>query len=166
MKWNLSFKQLIQKVMGKKALERRNWVVSITVMHEPLFSDFPLLASPSPNFSYFFYPRLSLSLSFFFFPNSRDYKLNFLWLLLASWFLAIADFLISVSLREDTEIAFFYLPKLTHSYLQPRTWRGRRVARFTPRNHEAGLHSCGKETTISHLEIRATLPPPFFLTVE
>ena len=44
-----------------------------------LFSDFPLLASPSPNFSYF-YPRLF----FFFFSNSRDYKLNFLWLLLAS----------------------------------------------------------------------------------
>lgn len=44
-----------------------------------LFSGFLLLASPSPNFSYFFYPRLF----FFFPPNSRDYKLNFLWLLLA-----------------------------------------------------------------------------------
>ena len=49
---------------------------------DTLFSGFPLLASPSPNFSYFFNPRLSLSL-FFLSPNSRDYKLNFLWQLLA-----------------------------------------------------------------------------------
>ena len=88
MKWNLSFKQLIQKVMGKKALERKNWVVSITVMHEPLFSDFPLLASPSPNFSYF-YPRLFF---FFFQTVATTSWISFgycwlpdFWLLLTSW---------------------------------------------------------------------------------